>query len=170
MTTTTPSGGPDLDYARPFDPYALDPAEVREPPSRLGHALRQVGPGLILAGAIVGTGELIATTNVGAKVGFTLLWLVILSCFIKVFVQAELGRYAISSGETTMASFNQLPGPGFLIGWVWIIMMLLTQLQLGAMVGGVGQAFHMAMPFVSQGLANTFAGTGLGNYLAARPE
>jgi Mn2+/Fe2+ NRAMP family transporter len=153
-----------------FDPYALSPDAIEDPPRSLWKTMRQIGPGLILAGAIVGTGELIATTNVGAKVGFTLLWLVIISCFIKVFVQAELGRYAISSGETTMASFNRLPGPGFLIGWVWIVMMLLTQLQLGAMVGGVGQAFHMAMPFVSRGLANTFAGTGLGNYLAARPE
>ena len=32
---------------------------------------------------------------------FALLWLVIVSCFVKVFVQAELGRYTISSGQTT---------------------------------------------------------------------
>ena len=164
MTTTTESGGADLDYARPFDPYALDPAEVREPPSRLGHALRQVGPGLILAGAIVGTGELIATTNVGAKVGFTLLWLVIVSCFIKVFVQVELGRYAISSGHTTIQSFARLPGPGIAFVWWIVLMTLMTQFQLGAMIGGVGQAMHMTFPGVSTWIGGSVP------YVASKPE
>src|SRR5512147_3110965 len=93
------------------DPYVLTPDAIQEPPTTFFGALSRIGPGLILAGAIVGTGELIATTNLGAKVGFALLWLVIVSCFIKVFVQAELGRHAISSGQTTLATFRQLPGP-----------------------------------------------------------
>src|SRR4051812_44340916 len=100
-----PSRPTPMSDPRPTDPYALAPDAVREPPHSLGSALLQIGPGLILAGAIVGTGELIATTNLGAKVGFALLWLVIASCFIKVFVQIELGRYAISSGQTTFAGF-----------------------------------------------------------------
>ena len=69
-----------------YDAYALTEAAAEEPPRTLRRAVRQIGPGLILAGAIVGTGELIATTNLGAKVGFALLWLVIASCFVKVFV------------------------------------------------------------------------------------
>lgn len=55
------------------DPYRLDPDSVQAPPPTLGRALRQIGPGLILAASIVGTGELIATTNLGAQVGFALL-------------------------------------------------------------------------------------------------
>jgi len=136
-----------------FDPYALSPDAVQEPPPTLGQALRKIGPGLILAGSIVGTGELIATTNTGAKAGFALLWLVLLSCFIKVFVQIELGRQAMSSGETTLTSFRRLPGPGMLLVWWWFIMMVVTQTQLGAMVGGVGQAFHLALPAVSGWIA-----------------
>ena len=104
----------------------------------VGAALRQVGPGLILAASIVGTGELIATTNLGAKVGFALLWLVIVSCFIKVFAQIELGRHAICTGQTTFAAFRELPGLGKLLGAWWIIMMLSTQLQLASMVGERG--------------------------------
>src|SRR5688500_8000559 len=106
--TQTQTKDATLEYARPapFDPYALPPSAIEEPPLSLGRALRQVGPGLILAGSIVGTGELIATTNLGAKVGFALLWLVILSCLVKVFVQIELGRYAISSGDTTLVAFS----------------------------------------------------------------
>lgn len=143
---------PDRFTVYPPDPYALTADAIEEPPRSLGRIIRQIGPGLILAGAIVGTGELIATTNLGAQVGFVLLWLVILSCFIKVFVQVELGRYTISSGDTTFAGIARLPGPSIVFGWWWVVMMLFTQLQLGAMVGGVGQALHMAMPGVSAAL------------------
>ncbi len=118
---------------------------IQEPPTSLGHALGQIGPGLILAGAIVGTGELIATTNLGARVGFALLWLVIASCFIKVFVQIELGRFAISSGDGTFASFRRLPGPGIALVWWCVIMLLFTQMQIGAMIGGIARSFQMAL-------------------------
>src|SRR6185503_3416167 len=87
-------------------------------------------------------------------------------------VQVELGRYAISSGETTMMSFRRLPGPGAIVGWWWVIMMLVTQLQLGAMIGGVGQALHMALPRFSHNTAWAVGkvNAGWGTYLAGRPE
>ena len=55
------------------------------PPTTFGKALLRIGPGLIIAGSIVGSGELIATTKVGAESGFWLLWLIIIGCVIKVF-------------------------------------------------------------------------------------
>ena len=149
--------------AVPVDPYTLSEDAVREPPTTLLQSLRHIGPGLILAATIVGTGELIATTHVGAQAGFALLWLVIVSCFIKTFAQIELARYTVSSGLTTFDGFRQLPGPGFLLPWWWLVMMLAVQAQLAAMVGGVGQAVHMAVPGLSSAIAE-----GVG--LAARPE
>lgn len=50
-----------------YDPYALPPEDVKEPPRSLGAALLKIGPGIILAGTIVGSGELILTTSLGAK-------------------------------------------------------------------------------------------------------
>src|SRR3954463_9060341 len=109
------------------DPYALSPHAVQEPPRTLSEAIKQIGPGLILAASIVGTGELINTTSLGAKAGFSLLWLILLSCIIKVFVQVELGRYAIVHGRTTLEAFDSLPGPRLgtsWLCWLWLIMML----------------------------------------------
>ena len=74
------------------DPYRLTPADVLEPPRSLPDILRRIGPGMILAAAIVGSGELIATTTLGAEEGYRLLWLILLSCLIKPIVQAERGR------------------------------------------------------------------------------
>jgi Mn2+/Fe2+ NRAMP family transporter len=136
-----------------YDPYVLSPEAVREPPATIGQALRKVGPGLILAASIVGTGELIATTHAGATAGFALLWLVLLSCVVKVFVQIELGRHAVSCGETTLTSFARLPGPGRLFVWWWFFMLLATQAQISAMIGSIGYTIHLVVPGVAQDLA-----------------
>lgn len=71
----------------------MDPSQVREPPKTILGTLKELGPGLIVAGGIVGSGELIATTATGAEAGFWLMWLIIVGCVIKVFVQVEIGRY-----------------------------------------------------------------------------
>jgi len=159
----------------PEDLYALPADALREPPRTLTGTIQQIGPGIILAASIVGTGELINTTSLGAKAGFALLWLILLSCVIKVFVQVELGRYAITHGQTTLAAFATLPGPKLgtsWICWLWLIMMLTTQAQIAAMEGTVGQAAHMAFPRISRAMADA-AGVMVpawGSFLATREE
>jgi len=132
-----------------FDPYALPSDATQEPPTSLWTAMQKIGPGIILAGSIVGSGELIQTTTLGAKHGFLFLWLILFSCVIKVFVQIELGRYAISSGKPTLGALNDLPGPrlgAHWLVWWWFIMVCVTITQLGGMCGGVGQAMNLAFP------------------------
>lgn len=124
-------------------------AEIVEAPTTFGGIVRRLGPGLIIAGSIVGSGELIATTKTGAQAGITLLWLIVVGCLIKVFVQIELGRYSITHGETTLIALNRVPGPKLKVNWVvwcWLFMMLCTVGQLGGIVGGVGQALAISVP------------------------
>ena len=92
---------------------ALNPTdEIRSAPTTKLGILRNIGPGMILAGSIVGSGELIATTRTGAEAGFDFLWLIILGCIIKVFTLIELGRHPISSGKTSLAALNGLTEVG----------------------------------------------------------
>lgn len=93
------------------DPYSRSASEFKEPPRGFRKTLRHLGPGMILAGSVVGSGELIITTKLGAVAGFGLLWFVLLSCLVKTVVQAELARYTIASGQTFLRIFNDLPGP-----------------------------------------------------------
>lgn len=161
--------------SRENDPYALTADAIQEPPHTIGRALRQIGPGLILAASIVGTGELIATTSLGARAGFSLLWLILLSCVIKVFVQVELGRYAITHGRTSLAAFDSLPGPrvgASWLCWFYVLMVVATQAQIAAMEGTVGQAAHMAFPDASAAMA-AMAGRVVpawGSYLGTHEE
>jgi manganese transport protein len=134
------------------DPYRLEPGDIIEPPQTIIGSLRRIGPGMILAASIVGSGELIATTTLGAQVGYTALWVIVLSCLVKPVVQAEMGRYIIASGETGLASFNRVPGPRLKVNWVvwaWAVMTLLTLLQVGAMFGGVAQVMNLLVPAIS---------------------
>ena len=133
------------------DPYRLRPQDVAEPPHSILGVLRQTGPGIILAASIVGSGELIATTTLGAQVGYAALWIILLSCLIKPIIQAEWGRYTISSGETGLESFNNVPGPRMKVNWIvwlWAAMMLIVMLQVGAMLGGVSQVMHLLVPAI----------------------
>jgi Mn2+/Fe2+ NRAMP family transporter len=165
----------DPDRHHDHDLYALPEGAIQEPPLSLFRAVRKIGPGLILAASIVGTGELINTTSLGANAGFRLLWLILLSCVIKVFVQVELGRHAITHGRTTLAAFDSLPGPRLgasWLCWLWLLMMLTTQAQAAAMEGTVGQAAHMAFPGASGAIADA-AGRVVapwGPYLASHEE
>lgn len=95
---------------------------------------------------------MIATTTLGAQVGYAALWIVLVSCAIKPVVQAELGRYTIVTGNTGLEGFNAVPGPRLGVSWLvwaWGITVTLTLLQVGGMYGGVGQVLHALVPALS---------------------
>ena len=57
--------------------YLLDRAHIQEPPVSFIGRLRHLGPSLIVTANIVGSGELIMTTNLGAKAGVVTVWVVL---------------------------------------------------------------------------------------------
>jgi Mn2+/Fe2+ NRAMP family transporter len=153
MTTAAPLRPAVLrDPSVVHNPYILTPDAIETPPLSLGKALRRIGPGMVLAASIVGSGELIATTTLGAQVGFAALWIILVSCAIKPVVQGELGRYTIATGHTGLEGLNRVPGPRLRVNWlvwVWAVMVLLTMVQVGGMYGGVAQVLHLLVPQVS---------------------
>jgi Mn2+/Fe2+ NRAMP family transporter len=129
--------------------------QLREAPRSVIGTLKELGPGLIVAGGIVGSGELIATTATGAEAGFWLMWIIIVGCVIKVFVQLEIGRYVILTGKTTLEGINSLPGFKFKgahwIAWFWLAMFVTSTAQQGGIIGGVGQALSISVPLTETG-------------------
>ena len=123
---------------------------TQDPPRSFFSKLRFLGPGFILSASIVGSGELIATTVLGAKGGFITFWVILVSCFVKVAIQLEFGKNAIITGKTLMFSFAKLPGPTFKKGnwaiWATFILTLLKILQVGGMLGGAAIAISMLFP------------------------
>ncbi|XZE22088.1 NRAMP family divalent metal transporter [Pirellulaceae bacterium SH449] len=129
---------------------------ISDPPRTFWGIVSHLGPGLIIAASIVGSGELIATTMTGANSGLSLLWLIIVGCVIKVFAQIEIGRFTIAHGMPTLTALNTVPGPrvegkGNWIVWYWFVMWFLSIGQLGGIAGGVGQALALVAPITAQG-------------------
>ena len=126
---------------------------IRPAPTDFFSKFRHLGPGFILTAAIVGSGELIATTALGAKAGFITFWVILVSCLMKVALQLEFGKNAIYTGLPTMQSLNQLSGPR--LGrahwtlWFWLALQGMKMLQVGGIVGGVAIVLNMAFPTIS---------------------
>ncbi|MFM8890504.1 MAG: transmembrane Mn(2+) transporter, partial [Planctomycetia bacterium] len=127
----------------------------QDPPRTLRASLAHLGPGIILASSIVGSGELIAATTVGAEAGFALLWLILIGCAIKVAAQVEIGRNTLTWGRTPLAAFDAVPGPRFggrgWIYWGWAVMTTLIIVQQGGILAGVAQTLAAGLPLTATG-------------------
>jgi Mn2+/Fe2+ NRAMP family transporter len=129
--------------------YVISEKTVKEPPVSFREKLKFLGPGFILSASIVGSGELIATTTLGATAGFIAFWVILVSCLVKVAVQLEFGRHTILTGETAMQIFNGLPGPRLGRGrwtiWFLFSLLLLKLVQLGGMLGSAAIVLNLLL-------------------------
>ena len=93
---------------RPWTTGDLPPA----PEGGLAYWKKAVGPGLLLAGASLGSGEWLFGPAVTAQYGAVLLWLAALSIGTQLFVNLEAIRYTLYTGEPIFVGFFRTrPGP-----------------------------------------------------------
>lgn len=84
--------------------------------------LALIGPGVVLAGTSIGTGEWLFGPAVSAQYGATLLWLAMTSIILQVFCNLMSMRYAIYCGEPMIVgALRTRPGPIF---WIMVIIVL----------------------------------------------
>ena len=127
-----------------------DQREVRSAPRGLLPMMLTLGPGIVLAGGVIGSGELINTPLQAAEFGFVLLWAVILSCLIKYFLQVEVGRHCLVHGLTVFEALNRQPGPK-LWNTSWIVLAFMfswTLAQIGSagIIGALAGLMHGVVP------------------------
>ncbi|MEU8352792.1 Nramp family divalent metal transporter [Streptomyces sp. NPDC048845] len=140
------------------DAYELRAEDVRVPPRTFRERLRYLGPGIVLTASVVGSGELLVTTSLGAKAGFVLLWLVIIGALVKVWVQVELARWTILNGGTALAGYGAVrPRIGRMgwINWLWIGLDTAKNFQRGGVIGGAAAACSIAWPIAGAELSRT---------------
>ena len=93
--------------------------------------LAAIGPGIVVTGSVIGSGELINTPVQAATFGFILLWAVLLSCVIKYFLQVEIARHAMVENRTTFEAINECPGPKLRgTSWIGLIYMIFYVLAM----------------------------------------
>lgn len=131
------------------DPYLLTADKIKEPPKGWGSSVRFLGPGMITSAAVVGSGELITATTLGAEVGFLLLWLVFVSTFVKVAVQIEVARWSISTGQSAIEGYNRVPPKFAKRGWVSylaVLMFLQFLTSQAGVISAAGLALALLVP------------------------
>ncbi|WP_417215338.1 Nramp family divalent metal transporter [Arthrobacter sp.] len=131
------------------DPYALNASDVQEPPTTWRGRFKFLGPGMITSAAVVGSGELLTATTLGAQVGFILLWLVLASTFLKVWVQIELGRWSISTGKVAVTGYDEVPPRLGKRGWMaWLVLLMFVQFltSQAGVISASAFAFSALMP------------------------
>ncbi len=106
----------------------LAPWEVAElpPPPAAGWRLwvGLIGPGVVLAGTSIGTGEWLFGPGVSAQYGAALFWLALTSIMMQAFANLMMMRYAIYCGEPVIVGILRTqPGP-----WFWIAMFAVLDL------------------------------------------
>jgi manganese transport protein len=116
----------------------------------LRRSLAAIGPGIVVAGSVIGSGELINTPVQAAKFGFVLLWVVLLSCVIKYFLQVEIARHCLVHNRTTVEALNTCPGPKIRgTSWTALLYMLgyfATMLTIIGIIGALGGLMHGIWP------------------------
>jgi hypothetical protein len=105
----------------PKQSQLLDPwgrAELPEAPSTEGLRLfKVVGPGLIVLGASIGSGEWLIGPTAFVKYGLALLWVTTVAVTLQAILNTEAVRYTLYTGEPIFTGFMRTrPSPTF---WAW---------------------------------------------------
>ncbi|MDI6760820.1 MAG: Nramp family divalent metal transporter [Candidatus Brocadiaceae bacterium] len=90
------------------DARSLAPFSVIDLPPKTGGFTRVLGPGAILLGLSIGSGELILWPTVVAEYGPGMAWAPLLGVFLQYWVNQELGRYVLATGESVYTGFARL--------------------------------------------------------------
>jgi Mn2+/Fe2+ NRAMP family transporter len=119
------------------------------PPRTFREKLKFIGPGIILAAAAIGSGELILTPRAGALFGLSIAWIILLSIVYKLFLTLGLARYTIATGEDIFVGFSHLPGPRYWFVWVMGVIYLLGAVGYSGISLACGSALYALFPSLS---------------------
>ncbi len=72
--------------------------------------LRSFGPGLVLAAAGIGAGDIVTSSLAGIKFGSALIWAVVITVFLKYVLTEAVARWQVATGETLVYAWvSRLP-------------------------------------------------------------
>jgi len=91
---------------RPDSRRASD-RQVRDLPEAPRELWRIVGPGIVAAGVGLSSGEFILWPLIASQVGLVFLWGALLGVGTQFFLNMEIERYTLATGETALSGFNR---------------------------------------------------------------
>jgi hypothetical protein len=86
----------------------FQPPIVRDLPDPPGNLWRIVGPGIVCAGVGLSSGEFILWPFIASQAGLIFLWGAIVGVGTQLFLNMEIERYTLATGETALTGFNKI--------------------------------------------------------------
>ena len=90
------------------------------------------GPGAVMIGLAIGSGEMVLWPWITAKFGTEMMWAAALGVFLQLWINIEVGRWAVATGESAFTGFARISK-----FWVFFFISLLF---VGAFLPGMGRA------------------------------
>ena len=108
---------------------AVEYADLPEPlPIR-----KVIGPSVLLLAGAIGSGEYVLWPYITSQVGLALVWLTLLGVLTQYFLNMEIERYTLATGETAVTGFTRLWKPW---GLLFVIMTIVPWAWPGWATGG----------------------------------
>ena len=97
----------------------ITPLKTADLPPRTRSFWQLAGPGAVLVGLSIGAGELVMWPWITAKFGASMAWAAALGVFLQLWVNFEIGRWTIVTGEAPYTGFARV-----WMGFIYILLFL----------------------------------------------
>ena len=110
----------------------IPPLRKADLPERDRSFWQLAGPGAIMIGLAIGSGEMVLWPWITAKFGTEMMWAAALGVFLQMWINIEVGRWAVATGESAFTGFARMSK-----FWVFFFISLLF---LGMFLPGMSRA------------------------------
>ncbi|QDU53471.1 Nramp family divalent metal transporter [Gimesia panareensis] len=97
---------------------SLPPLKYRDLPPAISW-MKMIGPSIMLAGLSLGSGEFVLWPYITYKTGFIFFWACLLGVITQFFMNMEIERWTLATGESAITGFCRLNK-----NWAWIMLLL----------------------------------------------
>lgn len=86
----------------------LDDLKTSDLPEKTLPFWKIAGPGAILVGLSIGAGEIVIWPRIAAEYGGSMVWAAVVGIFIQLWVNFEVARWTIATGETVYTGYSRV--------------------------------------------------------------
>jgi len=102
-------------------PVPVPPLQQAELPKRKTALFKMMGPGIVMAGIAIGSGELIMWPWITSIVGAQLIWAAAIGIFLQLWINVEVGRWTVVTGESPLIGMVRVVK---LIVYLWVFLVV----------------------------------------------
>src|SRR5680860_1497268 len=132
MPESTERAGGSTNIATEISSKHVAPVEYADLPEPLP-LKKVIGPSVLLLAGAIGSGEFVLWPYITSQVGLTLVWLTLLGVLTQYFLNMEIERYTLATGETAVTGFTRLWKPW---GVLFVVMTIVPWAWPGWATGG----------------------------------